>query len=135
MIVTFNDVEASESLQPLPYLNHSHESPAGECARRPRNSQVHNGSMSANEHGWISYAGDGDNAHLTGDQRKLVENGKRDRLQERGELLAVVEVSVYENGCHQQVNFPHGSLLGVESDSSDISDVVARAQAELATWR
>jgi hypothetical protein len=91
--------------------------------------------MSTNENGWISYAGDSDNAHLTGDQRKLVENGRRDRRQERGELLAIVEVSVYENGCDQQVNFPPGSLLGVETDSSVISDVVARAQAELGTWR
>jgi hypothetical protein len=50
-------------------------------------------------------------------------------------LLGVVVVRVYEHGCHQQVNFPDGSLLGVETDASVISGMVARARAELANWR
>jgi hypothetical protein len=83
----------------------------------------------------MSYGSGSDNANLTDEQRQKVEDGTRARHQQRGDLLAVVEVSVYERGCHQQVNFPQGSLLGVESDPSVISEVVARARAELATWR
>jgi hypothetical protein len=44
-------------------------------------------------------------------------------------LLGVVVVRVYERGCHQQVNFPEGSLLGVETDATVISEMVARAWA------
>jgi hypothetical protein len=65
----------------------------------------------------------------------MVEEHNRERQEQRGGLLGVVEVSVYEHGCHQQVIFPHGSLLGVETDASVISEIVARASAELANWR
>jgi transposase len=91
--------------------------------------------MATNEHGWISYVGGGDNSHLTEDQRQMVEERIRERQEQRGGLLGVVEVHVYEHGCHQQVTFPHGSLLGVETDASIISEMVARARAELANWR
>jgi hypothetical protein len=91
--------------------------------------------MATNEHGWISYVGGSDNSHLTDEQRQMVEERIRERQEQRGGLLGVVEVSVYEHGCHQQVNFPHGSLLGVETDASVISEMVARASAELANWR
>jgi|GEM_PF-2592684 len=90
--------------------------------------------MATNEHGWISY-GAGDNSHLTDEQRQMLEERIRERQEERGGLLGVVVVSVYEHGCHQQVNFPHGSLLGVETDASVISEIVARASAQLANWR
>ena len=90
--------------------------------------------MATNEHGWISY-GAGDNSHLTDEQRQMLEERVRERQEERGGLLGVVVVSVYEHGCHQQVNFPHGSLLGVETDASVISEIVARASAQLANWR
>jgi len=91
--------------------------------------------MATNDSGWISYVGGGDNGHLTDDKRKMVEDGNRERQEQRGVLLGIVEVSVYEHGCHQQVSFPQGSLLGVESDPSVISEIVARASAELANWR
>jgi hypothetical protein len=91
--------------------------------------------MATNEPGWISYDGNSDNSHLTDDQRQMVEERISERHEQQGGLLGVVEVSVYERGCHQQVNFPQGSLLGVETDASVISEIVARASAELADWR
>jgi hypothetical protein len=90
--------------------------------------------MATNKHGWISYVGGGDNAHLTDSQRQMAEDANRARQDERGSLLGVVEVSVYEHGCLPQVSFPQRSLLGVESDASVISEIVARASAELANW-
>jgi hypothetical protein len=89
--------------------------------------------MATNEHGWIGY-GEGDNSHLTGEQREIVEERIRDRHEQRGGLLGVIEVSVYEHGCHQQVSFPNGSLLEAETNASVISEIVARASAELANW-
>jgi hypothetical protein len=90
--------------------------------------------MATNEHGWISYRGGG-NSHLTDEQRQMVEERNRERQELRGGLLGIVEVYVYEHGCQPQVIFPHGSLLGVETDASVISEIVARASAELANWR
>jgi hypothetical protein len=90
--------------------------------------------MSTNEHGWISYGGGG-NAHLTDTQRQALEERNRERREQRGGLLGVVEVYVYEHGCHSQVSFPSGSLLGPDSDDSAISGIVAQAAAELASWR
>jgi len=90
--------------------------------------------MATNEHGWISY-GEGDNSHLTDEERMMVEERIRERRELQGGLLGVVVVSVYEYGCQQQVNFPHGALLGVETDASVISEIVARASTELANWR
>jgi len=90
--------------------------------------------MATNEHGWISY-GAGDNSHLTDEQRRMVEERIHERQKQQGGLLGVVVVSVYEHGCQPQLSFPQGSLLGVETDASVISEIVARASAELANWR
>lgn len=49
--------------------------------------------------------------------------------------MAIVEVRVYENDEEPQVGFPPDALLGVETDSSIISEVVARAREQLAHWR
>jgi hypothetical protein len=89
--------------------------------------------MATKEHGWLGYGCE--KSHLTDEQRQVVEEGIRERQELRGELLGVVVVSVYEHGCLPQVNFPHGSLLEVETDTSVISEMVARASAELANWR
>ncbi len=89
--------------------------------------------VAMNEHGWISH-GEGDNSHLTDEERRMVEERIRERQEQRGGLLGVVEVNVYEHGCDPQVSFPHGSLLGVEADASVIAEIVARASAELANW-
>jgi len=90
--------------------------------------------MATNEHGWISYGPD-DNSHLIEEERQMLEERIRERQEQHGGLLGILEVYVYEHGCNQQVNFPHGSLLGVETDVSVISEIVARASAELANWR
>jgi hypothetical protein len=82
-------------------------------------------------HGWVSYTS-GDNSHLSPEVRAEVERRIKRRQGERGALLAIVEVRVYENNEEPQVSFPRDALLGGETDSSIISDVVARA---LANWR
>ena len=91
---------------------------------------VHNEVM-AQDQGWFSYTGSGDNSHLTAERRQIVE----DRISSRGELLGVVPVRVYENGCEPFVTFPQGSVLGVEADQSSIATMVARARTQLVDWR
>ena len=91
---------------------------------------VHNEGMTQ-EHGWFSYVGGGDNSDLTGEQRQMVE----ERIRNRGELLGVVQVRVFENGCEPYVTFPQGAVLGVETDQSVIAEMVARARTELVDWR
>jgi hypothetical protein len=90
--------------------------------------------MATDEIGWISH-GASDNSHLTDVQRQTVEERIRERQEQQGGLLGVVVVCVYERGCEPQVSFPPGSLLGVETDASAISEMVARASVELANWR
>jgi hypothetical protein len=84
--------------------------------------------------GWVSYTS-GDNSHLSPEVRVEVERRIRQRKKERGALLAVVQVRVYENDEEPYVTFPEDALLGAETDSSIISDVVARARENLAHWR
>jgi hypothetical protein len=91
--------------------------------------------MATNEHGWLSYVGGGDNSHLTDEQRLMVEQRIRERQEQQGGLLGVVEVRVFEHGCEPQVSFPGGSLPGVETAAAIISEMAARARAELANWR
>ena len=79
--------------------------------------------------GWFSSTG-GNNSHLTDEQRQIVE----DRIRNRGDLLGVVQVRVYENGC-DYVTFPQDAVLGVETDQSEIAAMVARARAQLVDWR
>jgi hypothetical protein len=86
------------------------------------------------EHGWVSHTS-GDNAHLSPEVRAEVERRRTLRQEERGGLLAIVEVRVYENDEEPQVSFPRDALLGVETDPSIISDVVARARQQLIHWR
>jgi hypothetical protein len=47
----------------------------------------------------------------------------------------VVQVRVYENGCESYVTFPRDAVLGVETDQSEIAEMVARARAQLVDWR
>jgi hypothetical protein len=84
----------------------------------------------AQHHGWFSYSG-GDTSHLTDEQRQVVE----DRIRDRGNLLGVVEVRVYENGCESYVTFPQNAVLGVDTDQSEIAEMIARAHAQLVDWR
>jgi hypothetical protein len=86
------------------------------------------------EHGWVSYT-PGDNSHLSPEVRAEVERRIKRRQEERGALLAIVEVRVYENDEEPQVSFPQDAVLGAHTDSSIISIVVARAREQLAHWR
>jgi hypothetical protein len=86
------------------------------------------------EHGWVAYTS-GDNSHLSPQVQADMERRTERRLRERGALLAFVEVRVYEHDAEPQVGFPPGALLGVETDSSVISEVVARAREQLAHWQ
>jgi hypothetical protein len=88
----------------------------------------------ATEHGWVSYTS-GDNSHLSPEVRTEVERRIKRRKEERGALLAIVQIRVYENDEEPQVSFPEDALLGVETDSSVISEVVARAREQLVHWR
>jgi hypothetical protein len=97
-------------------------------------SVVQNGDMTTND-GWLSYASGGDNSHLTAKQRRIAEEGMRERRRRRGALLAIVVVRVFENGEVPQVSFPTEATLGPNSDSSAISEVVNRASEALADWR
>jgi hypothetical protein len=83
------------------------------------------------EHGWTSYTGSGDDSHLTEEHRQMVE----ERVRLRGQLLGVVQVRVFENGCEPFVTFPQGAVLGVETDQSAIAEMVARARTGLVDWR
>jgi hypothetical protein len=85
----------------------------------------------AQRDGWFSVTGNGDTTHLTEEQRQIVE----DRIRERGDLLGVVQVRVYENCCDPCVMFPDEAVLGVETDRSEIAEMVARARAQLVDWR
>ena len=92
--------------------------------------------MTTNEHGRISYVGGGDwNFAPTDEQRQTVDERIRERQEQRGGLLGVVVVRVYEYGCHQQVSFPDGSPFGVETDPTIISEMVARERGDFANWR
>ena len=88
---------------------------------------VHNEAMAQHD-GWFSYTG-GDTSHLTDEQRHIVE----DRIRDRGNLLGVVQVMVYENQCEPYVTFSQDAVLGVETDQSEIAEMVARAR--LVDWR
>jgi hypothetical protein len=85
-------------------------------------------------HGWVAYTS-GDNSHLSPEVRAKVERRITQRHQDRGALLAIVEVRVYENDEEAQVSFPREARLGVETDAPIISGVVARAREQLAHWR
>jgi hypothetical protein len=91
---------------------------------------IHNEVM-AQHHGSFIYTGSGDNSHLTDEQRQDLD----EYIRSRGQLLGVVQVRVYENGCEPGVTFPQGAVLRVETPQSVIAEMVARARTELVGWR
>ncbi len=88
----------------------------------------------AGDEGWVTYVLNGDNSHLTEEQRRLITDEMRHRQERQGRLLAVVEVRVYENEIEPQVSFPPAALLNPDSDDSEIMGIVNRAQEGLAAW-
>ena len=93
----------------------------------------HTGTM-ATDHGWVSWTPSG-NSNLSPEASAEVERRVKARNEERGALLAIVEVRVYENSELPGVCFPEDVVLGIETDSSVIATVVARARAQLEHWR
>jgi len=86
--------------------------------------------------GWISYSSaPGGKNHLSPDMRAEVERREAERTKQQGRLVCEVSVRVYEHDVMPQVSFPAGSVLGVESDPSDIAAAVARARDAMADWR
>jgi hypothetical protein len=92
---------------------------------------VHNEGMAKHDGGWFSYTGTSDTSDLSHEQRQIVEK----RIRDRGHLLGVVQVRVYENACEPYVTFPQDAALGVATDQSEIAEMVARARAQLLDWR
>jgi hypothetical protein len=84
--------------------------------------------------GWVSYGPSG-KPELPDDERNRIKEIVQERADARGELLAVVEVRVYEHDEMPYVTFPPDATLGVETDASAISDVVSRARDKLTAWR
>ena len=79
---------------------------------------------------WASYPS-GDHAHLPDGVRNEPQQRAEAERKRRGKLLAVVEVRVYEQAEAAQVNVQPGAPIGSESDSLDLTEIVARARGEL----
>jgi predicted AAA+ superfamily ATPase len=73
--------------------------------------------------------------HLLDEVRTEIERRVGLAQNERGALLAVVEVRVFENTSEAQVSVPSEALLRPDHDRDVIADVVRRAQEELGNWR
>jgi hypothetical protein len=79
---------------------------------------------------WVSNPS-GDHAHLPESARSEPQQRAEAERKRRGKLLAVVEVRVYEQAEAAQVNVQPGAPIGSESDTLDLTDIVARARIEL----
>lgn len=83
----------------------------------------------------MSYSS-GDNFHLTSEQQHELETRAEQRRKHRGDLLACVEVRVFEHDEVPQVSFPEDATLRIENASEvEIADVVRRARESLTRWR
>ncbi len=90
--------------------------------------------MAQGSSGWVSFT-PASLAQLPEEQRREVERRGARHEEERGRLLAVVEVRVFEHDEDAQVTFPPGAGLGPDSDAAAIAAAVARARDQLAGWR
>ena len=79
---------------------------------------------------WVSYPS-GDHAQLPDGVRHDSPQRAEAERKRRGRLLAVVEVRVYEQAEAAQVNVQPGAPIGSESNSLDLTEIVARARGEL----
>jgi hypothetical protein len=90
--------------------------------------------MGESQSGRVSWTGDSW-VDLPPETRERARRNMIDRHRERGPLLAIVEVRVYEAGAEPQISFTHDCTLGVETDRETLAGVVARARDALAGWR
>jgi hypothetical protein len=72
---------------------------------------------------------------LPPEQRDRARRTMIERHRDRGPLMAVVAVRVYENGTEPQISFTPDCSLGVDTDRETLAGVVARARDALADWR
>jgi hypothetical protein len=79
---------------------------------------------------WVS-SSSGDHAHVPEGVRNQPQQRAEAERKRRGKLLAVVEVRVYEQAEAAQVNVQPSAPIGSESDTLDLTDIVARARIEL----
>jgi hypothetical protein len=84
---------------------------------------------------WVGWGPDGPSRELSPEEREEFIRRRDQRVAARGELLAIVEVRVYEDGCHSQISFPSGCKLGPYADSERLAAVVQTASEDLANWR
>jgi hypothetical protein len=90
--------------------------------------------MGESESGWVSWTGDSW-VDLGPETRERTRRRMIDRHRDRGPLMAIVQVHVYEAGAEPQISFTGESTLGVETDRETLAGVVARARDALAGWR
>ena len=84
--------------------------------------------------GWVGFTPQSiDN--LPPETQAKVRKTMKERSEQRGRLLAVVEVRVFERDEHAQVSFTSDSALTPDADPATIADVVNRARKKLTTWR
>ena len=85
------------------------------------------------EYGWVGRT-PRNNSNLSPEVQAEIERRIQQRGEEQGALLATVVVRVYEHSEEPQISFPRGSVLGPETDSLTIEEVVERAREQLAHW-
>jgi hypothetical protein len=91
--------------------------------------------MSEVKSGWVGWGPEGPSRELSPNDREEVIEPRDQQLSARGELLARVEVRVYESRSESQISFPSGCKLGPETDSQRLAALVQTAKEDLATWR
>jgi hypothetical protein len=84
--------------------------------------------------GWVGFTPQSiDN--LPPETQGKVRKTMKERTKQRGRLLAVVEVRVFERDEHAQVSFTSDSALTPDADPANIAEVVNRARKKLTKWR
>jgi hypothetical protein len=91
--------------------------------------------MNEAKSGWVGWGSEGPSRELSPEDREEFIRRRDQRIAGWGELLAVVEVRVYEHGCHSQISFPSACKLGPDTDSERLAAVVQTAREDLADWR
>jgi hypothetical protein len=85
--------------------------------------------------GWVGWGPDGPSRDLPPHVHGELMRRQAEHKAARGQLLARVEVRVFESGDSEaQVSFPPDGVLSPE-DTEEIAEVIRIARASLADWR
>jgi len=91
--------------------------------------------MNESTGGWYSHGPGGPGEDIPENIRQELLRRKAERAERRGQLLARVDVYVWQNGeTDPQVTFPPGALLS-PGDRERIAEVVQIAREALDHWR